>query len=203
MDKFNIIIHISGASGSGKSYLGKRVLGLYGNKIIVKDIDELRFDFLEYYGETKKDVTEDVAYQEYINSYIDNIEKQNVPIIFVGINNHQCSSTPDLYYDFHTDYKFYIDIDDNQLVKQNCVRCLTNIINDEIAMNDLVNDNEKFINVTHEIIKNHCNAKKIIENSKRWKNDYEKQGYIRANSDEIYNQVVSILNNIMKGETRK
>jgi len=37
-----MIIHISGASGSGKSYLGRKLKDHFGHKIIVKDIDHLR-----------------------------------------------------------------------------------------------------------------------------------------------------------------
>lgn len=48
MDK--LIIHISGASGSGKSFLGQKLTDLFGDKIIVKDLDELLDDyFAEHY----------------------------------------------------------------------------------------------------------------------------------------------------------
>jgi len=206
MVKINPIIHISGASGSGKSYLGKKLLDLYGNKIIVKDIDDLRDEFIkEYYGETEWNIIDDVAYQEYINSYIDNAKKQNIPIIFVGLNNHPWWN-PDLYYDFHADYKFYIDIDDKKLLKQKCVRYLQedliedfkHLINDEMAMNDMINDNEKFIRLICDKIRRECDSKEITKESDKWKNDYKSQGYTIANSDEIYNQVVSILNSVVK-----
>ena len=36
------IIHISGASGAGKTTLGKKLEDKYGSKITVKDIDDLR-----------------------------------------------------------------------------------------------------------------------------------------------------------------
>ena len=49
-----IIIHISGASGSGKTFLGKQLKDKFKNKIIVKDLDDLRDEFIvNFYGSQK------------------------------------------------------------------------------------------------------------------------------------------------------
>ena len=46
-----IIIHISGASGSGKTFLGNHLKEQFGKKIIVKDLDDLRDEFIKiFYG---------------------------------------------------------------------------------------------------------------------------------------------------------
>lgn len=42
----NIIIHITGPSGSGKTTFGKKLKNKYKNKIIIKDIDDLRYEFI-------------------------------------------------------------------------------------------------------------------------------------------------------------
>ena len=42
-----MIIHISGPSGAGKTTLGNKLKEKYGNKIIVKDMDDLRQDFIK------------------------------------------------------------------------------------------------------------------------------------------------------------
>ena len=42
----NIIIHISGVSGAGKTTLGNKLTEQFKNKIVVKDIDDLRRDFI-------------------------------------------------------------------------------------------------------------------------------------------------------------
>ena len=111
----------------------------------------------------------------------------------------------DLYYNFQPDYKFYIDIDNKKLVKQRCMRFLTklkDINNDE--MNDLMNNNKKFIRLICQSIKRECDIKEIIDESDKWKNDYESQGYTILNSDEIYERVVNILNDIVqKGGKKK
>ena len=199
-----LIIHIAGASGSGKSYLGQRLSDLYGDKIIVKDIDYLRDEFIkQYYGDEQFNMIDDNAYQEYINNYIENSKK--VPIIFVGLNNHPWWN-PNIYYDLHSNYKFYIDIDNKKLLKQKCVRYLQeeliedfkNLINDDNAMDDMINDNEKFIRLLCEKIKRECDIEEITKESDKWKNDYENQGYIIESSDSIYNPVVSILNSVVR-----
>ena len=203
-----VIIHISGASGSGKSYLGNKLLELFGNKIIVKDIDDLRVDFIKkYYGDNEWNVIDKDAYQEYIDKYITEQKKKEKPLIFVGLNTMPWWHK-DLYYNFQPDYKFYIDIDTKKLIKQKCMRYLTqelkDIINDEIAMNDLMNNNKKFIRLVCQGIKRECDIKQITDESDKWKNDYESQGYTVLNSDEIYERVVNILNDIVqKGGKKK
>lgn len=207
-----VIIHISGASGSGKSYLGNKFLELFGNKIIVKDLDELLDDyFVENFGQNSSynlgDINEEL-YQEYIDKYID---KQKKPIIFVGLNDNLVDFFPDrndIYYDLNAKYKFYINIDNVKLVKQKCMRYLTdgikNMITDETFLNNLFDDNNKFIKNICDEIKRECDSKKTIQRSNKWKNDYESQGYTIATSDEIYERVVDILNDIVqKGGKKK
>ena len=49
----NKIIHISGPSGAGKTTLGEKLTKRFGKKITVKDIDDLRRDFIRYYYDNK------------------------------------------------------------------------------------------------------------------------------------------------------
>jgi len=206
-----VIIHISGASGSGKSYLGNKLLELFGNKIIVKDIDDLRVDFIkEYYGDNEWNVIDKDAYQEYIDKYITDQTKKGKPLIFVGLNTMPWWHK-DLYYNFQPDYKFYIDINNKKLVKYKCIRFLQEdlddlkkLVDDEMAMNDLIDNNAEFIRLVCEKIKNECDIREITKESDKWKNDYENQGYTVLNSDEIYERVVNILNDIVqKGGKKK
>jgi len=41
-----LVIHICGSSGSGKTTLGNKLRDKYGNKIKVKDLDNLRNNYL-------------------------------------------------------------------------------------------------------------------------------------------------------------
>ena len=45
----NLIIHISGASGSGKTTLGNKLKEHFKSKIVVKDLDILRFKRFKKY----------------------------------------------------------------------------------------------------------------------------------------------------------
>ena len=146
----------------------------------------------EHYGDKKWDVIDKDAYQQYIDDYID---KQDKPLIFVGLNNMPWWHK-DLYYDMHPTYKFYIDIPDEIIIKQKCIRLLHDLKNIAISsrsMNDLINNNKKFIRLITNRIKEECESKQIIKLNKKWNKDYKKQGYRFLSSKEIYDIVCKIL----------
>jgi hypothetical protein len=190
----NLIIHISGASGAGKTTLGNKLKNKFGNKIIVKDVDDLRMDFIKkHYGNNEWKSFDKNAYQQFIDNYV---KKINKPLVFVGLNNMPWWHK-NLYYNMHSKYNFYINLDDETILKQKCMRHLNelqNLSKDEVAMNDLIHDNKKFIKITTNSIKTECDASEIIKHSKKWKNDYEKQNYKIITREEIYNDVCKILN---------
>jgi adenylate kinase family enzyme len=189
-----MIIHISGASGSGKTTLGEKIKERFHDQIVVKDIDSLRSEFIkEFYGEKKWTIIDKDEYQKYINEYIN---KQSKPLIFVGLNvmpwwhkNH--------YYDMHQTYGFYIDLDDDAILKQKCLRMFNqwahDLPNDQMAMNDLVNNNKKFLKLVKEAIDLDCDKKETIRMNKKWKKDYMKQKYESARREEIIEKVSDIL----------
>ena len=189
-----LIIHISGASGSGKTTLGNKIKEQFKSKIIVKDLDILRDEFIkEFYGNKKWTYIDENEYQSYIDSYIN---KQKKPIIFVGLNDNTVyGKNKNLYYNVHSQYNYYIDIDDMIIVKQKCIRLLNDIQTDKMAMEDLVKNNEKFVKKFTEAIKIECSAKQTIKQNNKWKKDYEKQGYKFISRENIYKSVVKILNN--------
>jgi uridine kinase len=60
-----IIIHISGASGSGKTTLGNKLKDKLGNKVIIKDLDDLRDEFItNFYGNKKWTYIDEDEYQK-------------------------------------------------------------------------------------------------------------------------------------------
>jgi len=190
----NLIIHISGASGSGKTTLGNKLKEHFKSKIIVKDLDILRDEFIkEFYGNKKWTYIDENKYQLYINDYIN---KQKKPIIFVGLNDNTVyGKNKNLYYNVHSHHNYYIEIDDMIIVKQKCIRLLNDIQTDKMAMEDLVKDNERFIKKFTEAIKMECNSKQTIKQNNKWKKDYDKQGYKFMSRENIYKSVVKILNN--------
>ena len=72
-----MIIHICGPSGSGKTTLGNKLKKKYCNKIVVKDLDDLRDEFIKsYYGVKRWTFINVREYQKYINDYIKNTVKK-------------------------------------------------------------------------------------------------------------------------------
>lgn len=94
----NIIIHIAGAQGSGKTTMGSKLLKKYKDKIYVKDLDELS-------SENKYSNN----YQKFIDEFIES--HKDKPLIFVGLDAELCLGSmedSDVVYDLHATHKFYI-----------------------------------------------------------------------------------------------
>ena len=187
-----IIIHISGASGSGKTFLGNIIKEKLKNNCIVKDLDDLRDEFInKFYGNKKWTYIDENEYQQYINDYIN---KQKKPIVFVGLNDNTIyGKNKKLYYNLHSQYNYYIEIDDMTIVKQKCLRLLNSIQNDKFAMNDLIKNNEMFIKNFSQAVKRECSAKETIKLNTKWKKDYMKQGYKLMSRENIYTNVIKLL----------
>ena len=65
-----LIIHISGASGSGKTTLGNKIKEQFKSKIIVKDLDILRDEFIkEFYGNKKWTYIDENEYRPIIPNH--------------------------------------------------------------------------------------------------------------------------------------
>ena len=191
----NLIIHISGASGSGKTTLGNKLKEHFKSKIVVKDLDNLRDEHIKKtYNTSKGWSIDEVKYQKFINEFID---KQKKPIIFVGLNDN-ILGTKNIYYNVHSQYNFYIDIDDKIILKQKCIRFITDDLPshfDNHVINDIMNNNEFFIKQITKLIKKECSMKGTVKLNKKWKTYYMKQGYKFMSRENIYKSVVKILNN--------
>ena len=94
-------------------------------------------------------------------------------------------------------------IDDILIVKQKCIRFLTEELPDMVTKNkiiirDITEDNEKFVRLIKENIERECGTKETLKINKMWKKDYEKQDYRFMSRENIYKSVVKILNNKLK-----
>jgi len=185
-----LIIHISGASGSGKTTLGNKLKEHFKSKIVVKDLDILRDEHIKKtYNTSKNWSIDEVKYQKFIDDFIN---KQKKPIIFVGLNDN-ILGTKNIYYNVHSQYNFYIDIDDKIILKQKCIRFITDDLPshlDNQVINDIMNNNEFFIKQITNLIKRECSMKEMVKLNKKWKQDYT-----FMSRENIYKSVVKILNN--------
>ena len=60
-------------------------------------------------------------------------------------------------------------------------------------MNDLINNNEKFVKLISHGIKKECSIKESIKMNKKWKKHYKKNNYKFMSREEIYNDVLKLL----------
>ena len=139
-----IVIHISGPSGAGKTTLGNKLQEKFGNKIVVKDLDNLRDEHINKTYDTSKGWSVDeVKYQKFIDDYI---SKQNKPIIFVysppKVGSTSLISTFRLFF-IHSHN--IIHIHDEEMLKV--------LFNVNIEINELIYFN-KYLNKNNDT--NHC-----------------------------------------------
>ena len=187
-----MIIHISGASGSGKTTIGIKLKKHYKTKVIVKDLDELRDEHIKKTYDTSKGWSiDEVKYQKYIDDFVN---KQKKPIIFVGLNDNHLG-TINIYYNVHSQYNFYIDIDDNVIIQQKCERFILKFLPEILKheKKDITENNEFFIKQVTRALKEECSSKKTKKQNNKWKKDYVKQGYKLMTREKIYNKILSLI----------
>ena len=193
-----MIIHISGPSGSGKTTLGNKLKEKFKNKIVVKDLDDLRYEFVKYkYGSynkiwsNKKFKWDKNAYQEWIYEFINNQKKKS--IVFVGLN-HMPWWHKDFYYNLNSDYNFYIDINDDKIWKQKCLRFINDVnIHFKDILKDIKKNENKTIKELQGGLKFECGYKEMKKQNNIWKKDYKKQGYKFMTNDKIFSEVSNLL----------
>lgn len=203
-----MIIHIAGASGSGKTTLGNKLKTYYGNKIVIKDLDELLWnDYIPMKDKSNisasdffKNFEED--YQKYIDDFIKENKKMN--IIFVGINTFIQGEKqhfkgldeefPTVMFDLHADYKYYIDIPIDQIVKQKFNREISHFCDDKDRMfnNLLENQNRTQKNIINNIT-HQTDIANIKKQTEKWNKFYKEKGYIFLSQDDIYKKIIEII----------
>jgi len=119
----NLIIHISGPQGAGKTTLGNKIKEKYDDTIHLKDLDDLYDEF------TKQKKIND--YQEFINIFIK--ENSDKPLILTGLSAERCkgemNDEDNTFYEINTDYKYLIKINENDILKQRFFRQVSKLNN--------------------------------------------------------------------------
>lgn len=191
------VIHISGPSGAGKTTLGNKLKYKYNEKIVVKDIDDLRYDFIKKeYKNFKIDKWNADKYQKFIDEFVKKHNKK--PIIFVGLN-HMPWWNKNLYYDMHPKYKYYIKLSNDIIFEQKCIRFTNGVFVKN--KNDLIkkiknNENDTIKNIS-KAFKDECSYEKITKMNEIWNLNYKKQGYKFLSRDKIFDEVCEILNDVL------
>lgn len=195
--KQRVIIHITGCSGAGKTTVGKRISKRFGNKVVVKDLDDLRAEYIAKRYASQRWTWNDFdskGYQAFLDQYIAKIIKPK-PLVLTGLNQIYLHDKK-LYYNIHATHRFYLDVPDTQVVKQKCLRFikeLQNIVKMEHVVDDITNNNKRFVKLTNQGLVSQCGVKHITKLNTMWKKDYTKQKYTFLPPDDIYQAVSSVL----------
>ena len=152
----------------------------------------MRNDFIKKnYGNKRFDIIDKVEYQKYIDNFVK--QHSSKPLIFVGLNNHAPWWHINHYYDMHSIYNYFIDLDDETILKQKCKRLLLKWATDEEEIKWLVSHNKRYIQSVSNAINLDCNLKKTYKLNNKWRKDYMEQGYIFMSREQIFKNVSNIL----------
>jgi adenylate kinase family enzyme len=134
----NLIIHISGPQGSGKTTLGNKIREKYDDIIYLKDLDDLYDEFTN-----QKKIND---YQQFINNFI--LDHSDKPLIITGLSAEKCkgdmNDSDATFYKIDTKYKYLIKIDEDDILKQRFFRQVSKL-NDrkEIFFDAWLKDNNE------------------------------------------------------------
>ena len=184
-----LIIHIAGPQGSGKTTMGNKLSDKFKNKIHVKDLDELWSEYVQEYDQNNK-----IDYQKYIDNYINNYN--NMPLIFVGLDADICLGPKEVkdnneYYDFHTNYKYYIDNPVEVTLQQKFYRQVDKLYErkEQLFKNYIVQPKE-----TQEKLIRYINIDEWRDDIKKCDKLYKTREHKFDSFDNIYNDIIAILN---------
>jgi hypothetical protein len=101
----------------------------------------------------------------------------------------------DFYYDLHSNYNFYIDISDNKIWEQKCLRFINDVFSIHLkdVLKDIKKNENKTITDLQEGLKFECGYKEMKKQNDIWKKDYKKQGYKFMTNDKIFSEVSKLL----------
>ena len=157
---------------------------MYGNKIYMKDLDDLNNDF--------RHQTDINNYQEFINNFI--TSHKDKPLILVGLDADLClgpTKNPQLDgYQIQTPHKYYINIDMETNLKQWFFRQVDKLYDrKEWFYNSWLKDNK---NIQDKIFR-YVDINEINKNKIECNDLYKKRGYQFMNYDEIMQECKDIL----------
>ena len=178
----NIIIHIAGTQGSGKSTIGNKLLEEYPDKIHVCDLDDLHGDFLTQ--------SLSQSYQKYIDKYIRS--HSDKPIIFVGLDAELClglMEDSDIYYNLYSKYNYYILSTENTL-KQRFFRQIDKLnTRKEYFFDEWLKKPDKIQDKLFRFV----DLNKWKENNSKCDELYKSRKYEFLSSETIFSRILGIL----------
>jgi len=189
----NLIIHISGFPGSGKTTLGEKLEKMLGTKVIVYDTD----GFIQHHnkaGKTLLKLEKEEKWTEYSNTWknimenkINDFIKQynNKIIIFVGsLDNF---APPNTIYKIKADYKIMFDVPLHEIMKRYYLRMY--YTDQKMSKKEA---HHYWINLSRGIY-NISSSKEIIKNYNKYIQWHKNNGYEFMSDDEIVSMINKLL----------
>lgn len=189
-----MLIHISGAPGSGKTTLGHKLAKHYGAKVVVKDLDDLFGDFMKASGNPEQRKFSPKKYQAFINSFIKAHSKR--PLIFVGLNSERITDT---FYKIPYDYAFYLDLPADVNLERHFKREADGWLNwmlsrdKKILLAQLLEAQDKVIDG---LTKSLARMLKVSDQQKfiaSFATHYEKEGYKFLTAAKLYTAITKLI----------
>ncbi len=181
--KSNIIIHVAGQQGSGKSYMGDKLQLYFGDLIYVKDLDELSGEF------RSQDLTD---YQSFIDDFI--IKHRDKLIIFTGLDAEMClgaqKESDEDFYILHANHKFFIDLSDPELLRQRFYRQVQKLSD---RKDFLFKEWQKDPKSIQEKIIRYIDISSWQKNNKHCESHYRNRGYEMMSYELIFNKICDII----------
>jgi len=189
-----IIIHVSGSPGSGKTTLGNKLKTKYGNKIVVKDLDDLFKEFMN----ASKSPFDPKKYQIFIDNFIKTIKTKI--IVFVGLNKEHLTET---LYNIKPAYKFFIDLPIEINLERHFIRemnaWLTWMTNrdKDILFNQLVKDENDVIKGLSKSLKRTLQISKQRKFIESFAEMYKKEKYEFVSHTLIEKKIIKLINSLL------
>jgi hypothetical protein len=185
----NLIFHISGPQGAGKTTLGNKIKEKYQDMIYVKDLDDLYNEFTN-----QKEIHN---YQEFINNFIKT--HSDKPLIITGLSAEKCkgdmNDDNNTFYKIDTKYKYLIKIKKDDILRQRFYRQLSKLNDRKELFFDA------FLKNNHEIQKKLFRFVDLI----KWKSNniacntiHKKHKYKLMDSNNIYKKVCVLIDKKLK-----
>ena len=195
-------MHIGGAPGSGKTYLGKKLKSLYPNLKVI-DTDQIKDKFIEKpveenikiieklskfksYGKKSKTQVNlekeyEKKYTEYVKNKFEKLHKQKQNYLLVG----HFFMFDDYHINIPANHKVYLNINADTLFSRRNSRFIKDIANNKKYFTELINEGEEFWKYNY--LWNFTNLKDATKQVQTTKKYYGKYKYKAMNEEEIEN----------------